>query len=243
MRLWRRCRGRPSRSAYTEVSESNRRSGPPTSRRGSVTQLGLIELWRRHKASGDERARERLVLSYAPLVKYVAGRLSSELPAHVEQAGLISYGMNGLLAAIDRFDLSRDVKFETYAITRIRCEIIDQLRKLGLVPGSVRAHARDVEQANATLAARLQRAPSDQEVASELGIDLDEFRERLMQMSSSIAALDELWSVSDSGCDQVSLLDTLRIEVPSIRRPSLITKRYVRGSRRRSRRCRSASGW
>ncbi len=134
----------------------------------NVKAIELKELWRRYKTSGDERARERLVVAYAPLVKYVAGRLSSGLPAHVEEADLISYGLTGLISAIEKFDLSREIKFETYAITRIRGEIIDELRKLDWVPRSVRAKARDIERANTKLEARLQRAPTDEEVAAEL---------------------------------------------------------------------------
>ena len=136
----------------------------------NVKAIELKELWRRYKTSGDERARERLVVAYAPLVKYVAGRLSSGLPAHVEEADLISYGLTGLISAIEKFDLSREIKFETYAITRIRGEIIDELRKLDWVPRSVRAKARDIERANTKLEARLQRAPTDEEVAAELHI-------------------------------------------------------------------------
>jgi RNA polymerase sigma factor for flagellar operon FliA len=94
----------------------------------------LQDLWRRFKANGDERARERLVVAYSPLVKYVAGRMSSGLPAHVEQSDLISYGLGGLISAIERFDLSRESNFEIYAITRIRGAIINELRTLDWVP-------------------------------------------------------------------------------------------------------------
>ena len=107
--------------------------------------MELQDLWKRYKASGDERARERLVVAYSPLVKYVAGRMGSGLPAHVEEADLISYGLGGLISAIERFDLSREIKFETYAITRIRGAIIDELRTLDWVPRSVRARAREIE--------------------------------------------------------------------------------------------------
>jgi RNA polymerase sigma factor for flagellar operon FliA len=144
------------------------------------------------------------------LVKYVAGRMGSGLPAHVEEADLISYGLSGLISAIERFDLSREIKFETYAITRIRGAIIDELRTLDWVPRSVRARAREFERVNMKLEARLQRAPSDEEMATELGISSEEFQDALMQISNStIVALDELWNVSDSSGDQVSLLDTL----------------------------------
>ncbi len=150
------------------------------------------------------------MVAYSPLVKYVAGRMSSGLPAHVEDADLISYGLTGLINAIERFDLTREIKFETYAITRIRGSIIDELRTLDWVPRSVRARARDIERANTKLEARLQRAPTDEEMAAELEITVEEFQESLLQISNStVVALDELWSVSDSTGDQVSLLDTL----------------------------------
>src|SRR5947209_634109 len=176
----------------------------------NVKAIELHDLWRRYKSSGDERARERLVVAYSPLVKYVAGRMSSGLPAHVEEADLISYGLGGLISAIERFDLTREIKFETYAITRIRGAIIDELRNLDWVPRSVRARAREIERINMKLEARLQRAPTDEEMAGELGVTIDEFQETLLQISNStIVALDELWNVQDATGDQVSLLDTL----------------------------------
>jgi len=143
-------------------------------------------------------------------VKYVAGRTAAGLPPHVEEADLISYGLVGLISAIERFDLSRDIKFETYAIMRIKGAIIDELRSLDWVPRSVRARAREVERANAKLENQLQRAATDQEIADEMGITLDELNESLLAIShSSIVALDELWTVSDSSGDQVSLMDTI----------------------------------
>jgi RNA polymerase sigma factor FliA len=176
----------------------------------NVKAIELHDLWRKYKATGDQRARERLVVAYSPLVKYVAGRMGSGLPAHVEEADLISYGLGGLINAIEKFDLAREVKFETYAITRIRGSIIDELRTLDWVPRSVRARAREFERVNMKLEARLQRAPTDEEMAGELGIGVSEFHDALVQISNStIVALDELWSVSDSSGDQVSLLDTL----------------------------------
>jgi RNA polymerase sigma factor for flagellar operon FliA len=176
----------------------------------NVKAIELKELWRRYKAVGDERARERLVVAYSPLVKYVAGRMGSGLPGHVEESDLISYGLTGLISAIERFDLEREIKFETYAITRIRGAIIDELRSLDWVPRSVRAKARDIERANQKLEARLQRAPTDEEMAGELEMTTDDFHEALLQISNStLIALDELWSANDSGGDRVSLLDTL----------------------------------
>ena len=171
----------------------------------------MRDLWRRYKGSADERARERLVVAYSPLVKYVAGRMASGLPAHVEEADLISYGLVGLISAIERFDLAREIKFETYAITRIKGAIIDELRSIDWVPRSVRARAREIERVNSKLEHELHRAPTDDEMATALNVTTDEFQDLLLQISnSSMAALDELWTVSDSSGDQVSLLDTLQ---------------------------------
>jgi RNA polymerase sigma factor FliA len=175
-----------------------------------VKGIELQDLWRRYKASSDERARERLVVAYSPLVKYVAGRIGSGLPAHVEEAELISFGLGGLISAIERFDPDRDIRFETYAMARIRGAIIDELRTLDWVPRSVRARAREIERVNTRLEARLHRAPSDEEMAAELGVTLDDLQDALLQISNStIVALDELWASSDTSGDQVSLLETL----------------------------------
>jgi RNA polymerase sigma factor for flagellar operon FliA len=177
----------------------------------NVKAIELKDLWRRYKDEGDQRARERLVLAYAPLVKYVAGRMSSGLPAHVEEADLISYGLLGLISAIERFDPSRDIRFETFAITRVKGSIIDELRSLDWVPRSVRAKAREIERANAKLEHQLRRALTDREMADALDVSIEEFQESLVRISnSSVVALDELWTVSDSSGDTVSLLDTIQ---------------------------------
>ena len=177
----------------------------------NLKAIELKDLWRRYKSSGDEHARERLVVAYSPLVKYVSGRMASGLPAHVEESDLISYGLVGLISAIERFEPEREIKFETYAITRIKGAIIDELRALDWVPRSVRARAREIERIHAKLEHRLHRTPSDEEMARELGVSADEFQETLVKISNStVVALDELWAVSDASGDQVSLLDTLQ---------------------------------
>ena len=166
-------------------------------------------LWMQYRKTGDRAVRDRLILTYAPLVKFVAGRLGSGLPAHVDEGDLVSYGLLGLIGAIERFDPDREVKFETYAVARIRGAIIDELRALDWVPRSVRARARDIERAIAELEKRLHRAPTDEEIATKLGLTQDELDSSLSEISrSSIAALDELWTVSTGG-DQVALIDTI----------------------------------
>ena len=102
----------------------------------------VMELWQRFKQSGEDSVRDALILHYSPLVKFVAGRVGVGLPRNVEQSDLISYGIFGLIDAIDKFDLERGFKFETYAINRIRGAILDELRQLDWVPRSVRSRAR-----------------------------------------------------------------------------------------------------
>ena len=166
-------------------------------------------LWAAFVRTRDQGARDRLILTYAPLVKYVAGRLGAGLPAHVEESDLVSYGLIGLIGAIERFDPSREIKFETFAISRIRGAIIDELRALDWVPRSVRARAREIERAIGQFEAQHHRAPTDDEIARKLDLTSDELEESLDEISrSSIVALDELWTMSSTG-DQISLIDTI----------------------------------
>ncbi len=178
----------------------------------------LEELWKEFKAEGDSAVRERLILHYAPLVKYVAGRVGVGLPPNIEQADLVSYGIFGLIDAIEKFDLSRAIKFETYAISRIKGAIIDELRSIDWIPRSIRSKAREVERAYAALEARLHRTPTEPEVAAELGIGLDDLHSIFGQVSFvNVLALDELLNVNGEKGDKVSLVDTLedtRVEDP-----------------------------
>ncbi|MFD5320848.1 RNA polymerase sigma factor WhiG [Streptomyces sp. NPDC127098] len=170
----------------------------------------LDELWRSYKASGDERLREQLILHYSPLVKYVAGRVSVGLPANVEQADFVSSGVFGLIDAIEKFDPGRSIKFETYAITRIRGAMIDELRALDWIPRSVRQKARAIERAYATLEASLRRTPSESEVAEEMEISLEELHTVFSQLSlANVVALEELLHAGGEGGDRLSLMDTL----------------------------------
>ena len=150
----------------------------------NLKAIELKDLWRRYKDERDEKARERLVLAYAPLVKYVAGRMSSGLPSHVEESDLISYGLLGLISAIERFEPEREIKFETFAITRIKGSVIDELRSLDWVPRSVRTKAREIERTNAKLEHKLHRAPTDPEMADTLEVSVEEFQESLVRISN-----------------------------------------------------------
>ncbi len=166
-------------------------------------------LWLEFRASRDPALRDRLILTYAPLVKFVAGRLGAGLPQHVDEQDLASYGLLGLIGAIERFDPEREIKFETYAIARIKGAIIDELRSLDWVPRSVRTRAREIERAIAELERSLMRAPTDEEIAAKLGCSTEDLEDSLAEISrSSMAALDELWTPSGGG-DAVSLIDTI----------------------------------
>ncbi|MCB0917078.1 MAG: RNA polymerase sigma factor WhiG [Actinobacteria bacterium] len=170
----------------------------------------LDVLWAAYKIEGDPRARERLILQYAPLVKYVAGRVSVGLPQNVDTADLVSNGMFGLIDAIEKFDPQRSVKFETYAVSRIRGAIIDELRSFDWVPRSVRQKARDVEQAYQVLMTKEGESPSDEEVAEYLGVTVAALRETFRQVSYvHVAALDELLSVGGEKSERVTLGDTI----------------------------------
>ncbi|MEA2520554.1 MAG: polymerase sigma factor FliA [Actinomycetota bacterium] len=170
----------------------------------------LVQLWTDWKATASPEAREKLILHYAPLVKYVASRVATGLPASVEQADLVSYGMFGLIDALGKFEPGRGNKFETYAIPRIKGAIIDELRAMDWVPRSVRFKAREIDKAHTDLESMLKRAPSEQEMAERLGITKRELHDVVSQISFvSVLALDEMVSVGSDRGEQVSLLDTL----------------------------------
>ncbi len=170
----------------------------------------LDDWWREFKETGSGKARESLILHYSPLVKYVAGRVATGLPATVEQADLVSYGMFGLIDALEKFDLTRSIKFETYAIPRIKGAIIDELRAMDWVPRSVRFKAREIEKAYADVEGRMKRAPTEAEVAQHLGVSVTELHEMVSQISFvSVMALDEVVASGEDRGEGITLLDTL----------------------------------
>ena len=170
----------------------------------------LGQLWQGFKGEESEEARGRLILHYAPLVKYVASRVATGLPSSVEQADLVSYGMFGLIDALHKFEPGRGNKFETYAIPRIKGAIIDELRAMDWVPRSIRFKAREIEKAHSDLEAMLKRQPTEAEMAERLGISRSELHDVVSQISFvSVLALDELVSVGADRGEQVSLIDTL----------------------------------
>ncbi len=168
----------------------------------------LEQIWAEFRATGEASLRNRLVLQYAPLVKYVAGRLRTRMPDSVDPDDLVSDGVLGLMDAIERFEPARGLSFQTFAVPRIRGAIIDGMRSMDFVPRSVRDKLRTVHRAHVTLEERLGRVPEDHEVAREVGIPLQQLRDLTRQANSNHANLDdfdladELSSAADHQVEQ-----------------------------------------
>ena len=199
----------------TKTAERPRKPATKPSTARSVTIPPAVDdelsiRWEVFKATADVDAREKLILHYAPLVKYVASRVATGLPSSVDQSDLVSYGMFGLIDALEKFEPGRGNKFETYAIPRIKGAIIDELRAMDWVPRSIRFKARELEKAQADLEAMLKRQPTEQELAERLGMSRRELHDMVSQISFvSVLALDEVVSAGSDRGEQVSLIDTL----------------------------------
>lgn len=168
------------------------------------------ELWWKYAATRDQDMRDRLIVHYSPLVKFVASRLAAGLPQNVEQADLVSYGIFGLIDAINRFDPERGNKFETYAMQRIKGAILDELRSYDWVPRSVRAKARSIEKALTKLESEYGRTPNENELAGELGIAVSQLQAMLSQISGvGLIALDEMLAGNGDRNESVALIDTI----------------------------------
>jgi RNA polymerase sigma factor FliA len=170
----------------------------------------ISDLWQAYKAHRDTALRDDLILRYAPLVKYVAGRLAMGLPSHVEVDDLVSYGVFGLIEAIERFDTSREVKFETYAIARIRGAMLDSLRAFDWIPYSVRQKARELEAAYSKVEAKIGRSATDAEVADEMDIPVERLHKMLQDVRGmALVSLDEVIHGEEDSGSQVRALQML----------------------------------
>ncbi|NLY56596.1 MAG: RNA polymerase sigma factor WhiG [Firmicutes bacterium] len=179
----------------------------------SYQTTDLSRLWEAYKKNGDQKARDSLIMEYAPLIKYVAGRLAIGLPANVEFDDLVSFGVFGLLDALEKYDLDRGIKFETYALARIRGAILDGLRSMDWVPRSVRKKARELEQTIQVVDSRLGRPATDAEIAEAMGITLEEYFKYLQEVAcTTLTSLDEIWLDENKDYDRMSLVDALEDE-------------------------------
>ncbi len=169
--------------------------------------LETYQIWQQYKSQpGNPQLREKLILKYLHLVRYVVSRLPISLPVSIAQEDLISYGTMGLMEAVERYDLSRGLKFETYAVTRIRGAIIDQLRFQDWVPRGVRKRTKDVQDAMVRLEEKLGRTPTEDELADELGISKAKLKTVLAESNNLLISLDESRGDETSG-NSASLMD------------------------------------
>ncbi|MDR1251220.1 MAG: RNA polymerase sigma factor WhiG [Treponema sp.] len=181
------------------------------------------ELWLRYRKTRDPAIRETFIKQYAPLVKYVAGKVAMGMPHNVEFDDLVGFGVFGLIDAIDKYDPGKNVKFKTYAVTRIRGAIFDELRQIDWVPRSVRQKSREIESAISSLEAQLGRTASDQEIAGSLGMDEAEYLKIIQKISgTSILSLNDVWFSGDEN-DKVSIGDS--IESPSSLNPDVMVEK------------------
>jgi RNA polymerase sigma factor for flagellar operon FliA len=180
------------------------------SRSRAPKAIVLAERWRRFRRDGEREVRDQLVLAYSPIVKHVAGQIASRMPPHVDLADLVAYGLVGLIDAVERYDPSRGVKFESFAGLRIRGAILDAMRTMDWVPRAVRDEAREFERTSADLLVRLQRLPTDEELAAALGIDAEELDALLLRVANSqMVALDQPWGFNGSDSAPTTMLDFL----------------------------------
>lgn len=188
----------------------------------SYADIPEDELWVKYKKEKEIKIRDYLIRKYSPLVKYVAGKVAVGKPGSVEYDDLVGFGAFGLMDAIEKFDPEKNVKFKTYAVTRIRGAIYDELRSIDWVPRSIRQKAKEVEQAIIAIEARTGKTPTDEEIAKELNLDLREFYSTMTRISgTTISSLND--NPYPGTEDKISMIDT--IESPSIVNPDVSVER------------------
>ncbi|HOX47608.1 MAG TPA: RNA polymerase sigma factor WhiG [Spirochaetales bacterium] len=186
-------------------------------------RLSEEELWPLYKRTRDPQIRDAFIRQYAPLVKYVAGKVAAGMPNTVEFDDLVGFGVFGLLDAIEKFDPDKNVKFKTYAITRIRGAIFDELRSIDWVPRSVRQKTKEIEEAVVSLESKLGRPASDTEIAGALGLSEDELLKTMLKISgTSVLSLNDVWYSGDDS-DKISIGES--IESPSSLNPDASVER------------------
>jgi RNA polymerase sigma factor FliA len=181
------------------------------------------DLWAEYKKTKLPALRDKFIRQYMPLVKYVAGKVSVGMPGSVDFDDLVGFGQFGLLDAINKYDPEKNVKFKTYAVTRIRGAIFDEMRQLDWVPRSVRQKSREIEDTITELESRLGRTASDAEIAKEMNLTEEEFLQTVMKVSgTSVLSLNDVWYSGDDS-DHMSIGDS--IESPSSMNPDVQVER------------------
>jgi RNA polymerase sigma factor FliA len=180
-------------------------------------------LWIEYRKTKSPVLRDKFIRQYMPLVKYVAGKISVGMPNSVEFDDLVGFGQFGLLDAIEKYDPEKNVKFKTYAVTRIRGAVFDELRQIDWVPRSVRQKSREIEDTINGLESRLGRTASDTEIADALGMSEDDYHRTIMKVSgTSVLSLNDVWYNGDDA-GNMSIGDS--IESPSSMNPDTVVER------------------
>jgi len=191
--------------------------------KAEIERASEEELWKLYKKSHDSNIRDEIVRRYAFLAKSVVGKIAATLSKNVEFNDLLSYGTMGLLDAIEKFEPDKNFKFSTYAITRIRGSIYDELRAIDWIPRSVRQKTKELEAAYANLENKLGRTPKDAEIAREMGLTEEELNKVVLQVSgTSISSLNDVWSIGGDD-DELAVIET--VEGPQSLKPDLILQR------------------
>lgn len=195
----------------------------PIKEKKKLAELPEEDLWKKYIKDHNPLIREIFAEKYSPLVKYVAGKVAIGLPQNIEFEDLIGYGVFGLLDAIEKYDPARGIKFKTYAVTRIRGAIYDELRSIDWVPRSIRQKAKELEKMIGSMENRLGRSVEDEEIANELGLNLEDFHNLLLKISgSAVLSLSDVWYLGDDN-DKISVSDT--IESPFSLNPDVMVER------------------
>lgn len=176
------------------------------------------QLWTEYKRSGNLKIREQLVVKYIPLVKYVVGKMITNLPRNVEYDDLVEYGIIGLLDAVEKYDLNKEITFKTYAVTRVRGSIYDELRSQDWVPRSVRKMVKDVEKAYAELESQLKRVPTEEEVAGFLNVPLKKLEELYAKVDlGNMSSLDDIvYDGNDSTTTVANVVEDKKVISPQL---------------------------
>ena len=181
------------------------------------------DLWAQLVKNKDNELRDYFVIKYSPLVKYVAGKGAMGMPQSIEFDDLVSYGVFGLIDAINKYDPARGIKFKTYAMTRIRGSIFDELRSIDWIPRSIRQKAKEIETTIAELENKLGRTVEDEEISKELGISIEEFHSILNKVSgTAMVSLNDIWYLGDDN-DELSIMETL--EAPDNMNPDVLIEK------------------
>lgn len=181
------------------------------------------DLWKMYQKKRDPKIRDFFVKQYAPLVKYVAGKVAIGMPNNVEFDDLVGFGVFGLFDAIEKFNPDKHVKFKTYAVTRIRGSIFDELRSIDWVPRSVRQKAKELDEVVRMLESQLGRAATDEEIAKAMNVSAGDFQKMVLKISgTSIMSINDVWSGGEEN-DKISIQDS--IESPESMNPDTIVEK------------------